>query len=56
MIGVLEKFECGEVFEIVDEKDEVIAVARAKVSSEVLASGSKAQNLEVAHADDIVLL
>lgn len=56
VIGVLEKFECGEVFEIVDENEQVIAVARAKVSSEVLASGNKAQNIEVAHADDIVLL
>jgi glutamate 5-kinase len=56
VIGVLEKFECGEVFEIVDENEQVIAVARAKVSSEVLAAGIKAQNIEVAHADDIVLL
>lgn len=54
--SVLEKFENGEVFEIVDENNEVIAVARAKVSSDALASGNKAQNKEVAHADDIVLL
>lgn len=52
---VLEKFECGEVFEIVNENEQVIAVARAKVSSDSL-GGGRTQNLEVAHADDIVLL
>lgn len=54
--AVLEKFACGEVFEIVNENDEVIAVARAKVSSSALSGNAKAQNLEIAHADDIVLL
>lgn len=52
---VLEKFERGEVFEIVNEQEQVIAVARSKVSSKALAGG-RTQNLEVAHADDIVLL
>lgn len=54
--AVQEKFENGEVFEIVDEQNQVIAVARAKVSSDALSAGGKAQNMEVAHADDIVLL
>ncbi|MET6996352.1 glutamate 5-kinase [Chitinophaga defluvii] len=54
--AVLEKFECGEVFEILDEENNAIAVARAKISSDTLAASSKAQNVEVAHADDIVLL
>jgi glutamate 5-kinase len=53
---VLEKFECGEVFEILDEANNAIAVARAKISSDTLAASSKVQNVEVAHADDIVLL
>jgi glutamate 5-kinase len=56
VLTVLEKFEGGEVFEIVDEEHNVIAVARAKISSEMLSEDSKVQNLEIAHADDIVLL
>ncbi|MXV15561.1 glutamate 5-kinase [Hufsiella ginkgonis] len=53
---VIEKFECGEVFEIVDDQEVVVAVGRAKISSETLVSGSRLQNIEVAHADDLVLL
>ena len=41
--------------EIVNEQEQMIAVARSKVSSKALAGG-RTQNLEVAHADDIVLL
>lgn len=52
--AVLEKFECGEVIEIVNEEKVVIAVGRAKVASETV--DSSVQNLEIAHADDIVLL
>lgn len=54
--AVLEKFEGGEVIEIVDEENNVIAVARAKVSSENLLGDGKVKDLEIAHADDIVLL
>lgn len=54
--AILEKFTRGEVIEIVNEQHEAIAVARAKVSSDVLAGNKKAQNVEIAHADDIVLL
>ncbi|HVI45843.1 MAG TPA: glutamate 5-kinase [Chitinophaga sp.] len=54
--AVLEKFECGEVIEIVNEEQIVIAVGRAKISSDVLDTRHKVQNTEVAHADDIVLL
>ncbi|SJZ74639.1 glutamate 5-kinase [Chitinophaga eiseniae] len=53
---VLEKFECGEVIEIVNEENIAIAVGRAKISSDILETNQKAQNTEVAHADDIVLL
>lgn len=56
VLSVLERFEGGEVFEILDEEHNVIAVARAKVSSDVLSEDNKVQNLEIAHADDIVLL
>jgi len=54
--AVLEAFSSGEVVEIVNEKGEAIAVARAKISSDTLAVHKKAQNVEIAHADDIVLL
>jgi glutamate 5-kinase len=54
--AVLEKFARGEVVEIVNEHNEAIAVARAKVSSDTLAVSKKIQNVEIAHADDIVLL
>lgn len=54
--AVLEKFECGEVIEMVNEENVAIAVGRAKIASDVLDAQPKAQNIEVAHADDIVLL
>lgn len=53
---VMERFERGEVFEIMDEENKVVAVARAKVSSAVVDKDKRVQNLEIAHADDIVLL
>ncbi|QJB32603.1 glutamate 5-kinase [Chitinophaga oryzae] len=53
---VQEKFECGEVIEIVNEENIAIAVGRARISSDILETNQKAQNTEVAHADDIVLL
>lgn len=54
--AIREKFECGEVVEIADENNQVIAVARAKVSSVMLENNNRAKKLEVAHADEIVLL
>ncbi len=54
--SVVEPFECGEVFEIVDDSDAVIAVARAKIASGQIMATTDRQNLEVAHANDIVLL
>jgi glutamate 5-kinase len=53
---VIERFERGEVFEIMNGENKVIAVARAKVSSDSFDKDQKVQNLEIAHADDIVLL
>ena len=49
-------FEKGEVFEILDEKKNVIAIARARESSEVILENLKTQNFEVANADEIVVL
>jgi glutamate 5-kinase len=53
---ILENFEVGEVIEIVDEKNNAIAVAKSKISSAVLKDSLKVKDLEVAHADHIVLL
>lgn len=53
---ILDKFECGEVIEIVDEENNAVAVGRAKISSAMLAKNLNVQNLEIANADDIVLL
>lgn len=53
---VLESFEAGEVFHILDSEENTIAVAKAKIDSRLVANGEKKQNLEVAHANDIVLL
>lgn len=54
--AVLGSFAQGEVFEIVGEDEVSFAVARAKISSEEVARQLQQQNIEVAHADDIVLL
>ncbi|MCT1525920.1 glutamate 5-kinase [Sphingobacterium hotanense] len=52
---VLQDFEVGEVFQIADEEGVVQAVAKSKIDSVSLKSGSK-KNMEIAHANDIVLL
>ncbi len=49
-------FEAGEAVEIVDEEGASVAVAKAKVSSAMIAQNIKTQNFEVANANDIVLL
>ena len=53
---IVEKFENGEVFEILDEQNQAIAVARARVASEEINLNQKAEKVTVAHADEIVLL
>ncbi|WP_111595319.1 glutamate 5-kinase [Chitinophaga dinghuensis] len=53
---ILEKFEGGEVIEMVNENNIAVAVGRARLSSDTLEKHGKQQNTEVAHADDIVLL
>jgi glutamate 5-kinase len=54
--NIIEKFENGEVFEIVDEQNQAIAVARARVASEDINLNQKTEKVTVAHADEIVLL
>jgi glutamate 5-kinase len=56
IVKVTVPFECGEVFEMTGPDNQVIGVGLAKIASESLLSRSTLQNVEVAHADDIVLL
>ena len=51
---VLSPFENGEIIEILDENNNAVAVAKVKIASTLLSGTLK--NLEVAHADNIVLL
>ncbi|GAB4055777.1 glutamate 5-kinase [Spirosoma litoris] len=53
---VLDEFTAGEMVDILDEDQETIAVARARISSEELSQQLNQQNVEVANANDIVLL
>ncbi|GAB2566116.1 glutamate 5-kinase [Spirosoma areae] len=54
--AILGEFATGEMVEIVDEQELTVAVARARISSETLAQQLNQQNVEVANANDIVLL
>ena len=56
LIAVRGDFDRGEILEIVDESGLPVAVAKARISSETLAVQLRTPNVEVAHADDIVLL
>lgn len=53
---VLTGFENGEIIEILDDENNAVAVAKAKISSASLAKETSIKNIEVAHADHIVLL
>jgi glutamate 5-kinase len=58
-VGVIEvtgDFEAGEIIEIYAPDDEMIAVARARETSDAIKVNLKTLNFEVAHANDIVLL
>ncbi|MCB0848096.1 MAG: glutamate 5-kinase, partial [Bacteroidetes bacterium] len=58
-VGVIDipgDFSSGEVIEITYENEAPFAVARARISSEELKKKRNTHNLEVAHADDIVLI
>ncbi|MNL18885.1 hypothetical protein D3C87_1400540 [compost metagenome] len=56
MLEVTEKFSDGEIFEITDKEQNIIAVARAKTSSQKMIENLKQHNLEIANASDIVIL
>ncbi len=53
---IVQPFEKGEIFEILNQDHNSIAVARANVSSTDMHHNRNKQNFIVAHADDIVLL
>ncbi len=53
---IITNFEAGEVFEILDASQVVIAVAKSKIDSRSLVKKEDIQNVEIAHADDIVLI
>lgn len=54
--AVIGGFMTGEVFQIADEQGIVHAVAKSKIDSSLIENTSDKKNIEIAHADDIVLL
>ncbi|GAA4451968.1 glutamate 5-kinase [Nibrella saemangeumensis] len=54
--AIMGEFDTGEVVEILDTEQTVVGVARARLSSAQLAERLNQQNVEVANANDIVLL
>ena len=56
IIGFDGEFEAGELVEILDETKQLLAVGKAKISSQILQENLKVQNLIFVHADDIVLI
>lgn len=53
---LISDFEIGEIIEILDQDNIPVAVAVSKIDSTSLSEKIKVKNLEVAHADNIVLL
>jgi len=53
---VIGGFMTGEVFQIVDEQGLVHAVAKSKIESAIIENTTAKKNIEIAHANDIVLL
>ena len=53
---VIKSFELGEVFQISNELGEIIAIAKSKIDSSLLNDLSDLKNIELAHADDIVII
>lgn len=49
------KFEAGEVIELFSSENKLIATAQSRISSTELVQNQKTKNLEVAHADQIVV-
>lgn len=56
VVDINQAMEMGEVFQVADENGEVFAVAKSKIDVADVGSIRKKKNIEIAHADDIVLL
>ncbi|CCH55674.1 glutamate 5-kinase [Fibrisoma limi BUZ 3] len=54
--SILGEFAAGEMIEVLDEQQDAVAIARARLSSDSLTQQLQLQNVEVANANDIVLL
>ncbi len=50
------EFEKGEVIELADSHNDVLALARVKHSAAIIRENLLAQNFEIAHTDEIVLI
>jgi len=49
-------FEAGEVVQLITENNDILGVAKTKLSADAINAERNAKNLIAAHADDIVLL
>ncbi|TAF47227.1 MAG: glutamate 5-kinase [Sphingobacteriales bacterium] len=56
ILKIVQHFEEGEVFEILDVQNQPIAVAKSRINSNEINGNNKLQNLEIAHTNDIVLI
>jgi glutamate 5-kinase len=56
IVSVTSSFADGEIFEIVDTAENIVAVARARISADTISVDSKQRNMEIANANDIVIL
>ncbi|MNL71845.1 Glutamate 5-kinase [compost metagenome] len=53
---VVQPFEAGEVFQVFDETENIVAVAKSKWDAGDLIDKENRTDIVLAHADDIVLL
>ncbi len=53
--NVYGKFEPGEVLQLMDENEQIIGVAKAKLAAKAIRDNISIKNVVAAHADDIVL-
>jgi glutamate 5-kinase len=49
------RFRAGEVVQLVDEEENIIGVAKARIGAAEISAGLSQKNLMAAHADDIVI-
>lgn len=56
VLKVIQHFEAGEVFEILDLHNQPIAVAQSRINSKDITRNGTLQKLEIAHTDNIVLI